>query len=161
MDKPSRLYDAEPNRDPISGTPGAHPVGTGIGAALGGAAAGAVTGTAAGPLGTLVGAALGAIVGGLAGQSVAETIDPTSEDAYWRDSFTLRPYASNGDSFHDFAPAYRYGATAYSRYPGRQFDELDVDLSRGWSSVRGTSALDWSRARDAARDAWIRAGGPR
>ncbi len=160
MSNPSKIYDAEPNRDPISGAPGAHPVGTGIGAALGGAAAGAVTGTAAGPLGTLVGAALGAIVGGLAGKSVAETIDPTSEDAYWRDSFTLRPYATNGDSFDEFRPAYGYGAAAFSRYPGRGFDDLEVDLARGWITERGRSNLEWARAREAARDAWLRAGGP-
>jgi len=52
------------NRDPISGEPGAHPIGTGIGAAGGGAAAGAATGmavgTVAGPVGTAVGAAVGA-----------------------------------------------------------------------------------------------------
>ena len=42
------------NRDPITGAPGAHPVGTGIGAAAGGVAAGAAAGTvAAGPIGAL------------------------------------------------------------------------------------------------------------
>ena len=158
MNSPSKIYDAEPNRDPISGAPGAHPVGTGIGAALGGAAAGAVTGTAAGPIGTLVGAALGAIVGGLAGKSVAETIDPTSEDAYWRDNFALRPYAS-GASFDDYGPAYGYGVAAFTRYPGRSFDDLDLDLSRDWTPARGRSNLEWARARDAARDAWMRVGG--
>src|SRR5579862_6674715 len=56
------------NRDPITGTPGAHPVGVGIGAAVGGLAAGAAAGTlAAGPVGTVVGAAVGAVMGGLGG----------------------------------------------------------------------------------------------
>ena len=40
------------NRDPITGEPGSHPVGTGVGAA-GGAAAGAVVGSVFGPIGTL------------------------------------------------------------------------------------------------------------
>lgn len=157
---PGKLYNAEPNLDPITGAPGSHPIGTGIGAVVGGAAAGAVTGTAAGPLGTIVGAALGAIVGGLAGKSVAETIDPTSEVAYWRDTFTERSYASNGDRFDDFAPAYGYGITAFQRYPGRRFDELDVELSREWRAARGASTLEWERAREAALDAWVRVGGP-
>ena len=102
---PDKPYDAEPNRDPITGAPGAHPIGTGIGAAVGGAAAGAITGTAAGPVGTLVGAALGAIVGGLAGKSVAETIDPTSEVAYWRENFSERSYVADGATFGDYEPA--------------------------------------------------------
>jgi outer membrane lipoprotein SlyB len=69
------------HRDPISGAPGAHPVGTGLGAALGGAAAGAVAGGIVGPVGTAVVAAVGAVIGGLAGKDFAETIDPTREDA--------------------------------------------------------------------------------
>jgi outer membrane lipoprotein SlyB len=66
------------NLDPITGAPGAHPVGVGLGAAVGGIAAGAAAGTiAVGPLGTVVGAAVGAIAGGLGGKSVAEHFDPT------------------------------------------------------------------------------------
>ena len=157
MRNDDRLYVAEPNRDPITGEPGAHPVGTGIGAALGGAAAGAVTGTAAGPLGTIVGAALGAIVGGLAGKSAAEAIDPTAEDTYWRNNFMHRPYGRDA-SYDDYGPAYVYGVYAYHRFPGRGFDEVETDLSRDWAAARGRSNLEWARAREAARDAWSRLG---
>ncbi len=153
---PSTLYDAEPNRDPITGAPGAHPVGTGLGAVLGGALAGAVTGSAAGPAGTLVGTALGAIVGGLAGKSVAESIDPTIEVDYWRDNFAQRPYAAQAQGFEEYAAAYRYGVTAHTRYPARRFDDVEVELARGWIDARGVSDLEWGRARLAARDAWQR-----
>ncbi|MEO8855997.1 MAG: hypothetical protein ABI343_03315 [Burkholderiaceae bacterium] len=159
MNDKSTLYVAEPNRDPLTGEPGAHPMGTGIGAALGGAAAGAVTGTAAGPLGTVVGAALGAIVGGLAGKSAAEAIDPTSEDLYWRDHFVHRPYAQ-GATFDDYGPAYGYGVHAVGRHPGRRFEDVEAELARDWDSARGRSRLEWARAREAARDAWMRVGGP-
>jgi hypothetical protein len=72
----------ETNPDPITGSPGAHPVGVGIGAAAGGIAAGAAAGTfAAGPVGTVVGAAIGAVVGGLAGKGAAESMNPTQEVA--------------------------------------------------------------------------------
>ena len=76
--------EAGTNRDPITGAPGAHPVGVGLGAAAGGIAggiaAGAAVGTvAAGPVGTVVGAAVGAIAGGLGGKAVAEHFDPTVE----------------------------------------------------------------------------------
>ena len=72
------LGQGSANRDPITGTPGAHPVGTGVGAAAGGVAAGAAVGSVAGPVGTVVGAAVGAVAGGLAGKGVAEKIDPTT-----------------------------------------------------------------------------------
>lgn len=69
------------NLDPLSGEPGAHPVGTGLGAAAGGMAAGAAAGTVVGPVGTVLGAAAGAVVGGLAGKGVAEKVDPTKDGA--------------------------------------------------------------------------------
>jgi hypothetical protein len=143
------------NRDPLTGTPGAHPVGTGIGAVAGGVAAGAAAGTVAGPVGTAVGAAVGAVVGALAGKGIAEQIDPTREDAYWRDNYRTRPYAS-GASYDDFGPAYAYGVSSFQRYPGRSFDDVESDLSRDWSSVRGKSSLAWERAKHATRDAWNR-----
>lgn len=55
------------NRDPITGTPGAHPLGTGAGAVFGGLS-GAALGTAAGPIGAVIGAAAGAVMGGLVGK---------------------------------------------------------------------------------------------
>lgn len=145
------------NRDPITGTPGAHPVGTGVGAAVGGAVAGAATGTVAGPVGTVVGAAVGAVLGGLAGKSVAERIDPTVEDAYWRDNYSRRPYVESGTSYDDYGPAYGYGVSEFARDPDRRsFDEVEPELGRNWESRRGESALDWDRAKHATRDAWQR-----
>jgi len=146
------------NRDPLSGALGAHPVGTGVGAALGGAAAGAATGTVAGPVGTVIGAAVGAIAGGLAGKGVAEVIDPTQEDAYWRENYSSRPYVSAESKYDDYGPAYLYGVEAFSKNPNRQFDDVQSDLGRDWDSARGKSSLDWDRARSATRDAWDRLG---
>jgi ElaB/YqjD/DUF883 family membrane-anchored ribosome-binding protein len=75
-----KIERPETNPDPITGAPGAHPVGVGLGAAAGGIAAGAAAGTfAAGPIGTVVGAAIGAVVGGLAGKGAAESMNPTQE----------------------------------------------------------------------------------
>src|SRR2546423_536055 len=90
------------NRDPISGAPGAHPIGTGVGAAAGGMAAGAAAGTVAGPIGTAIGAAVGAVVGGLAGKGIAEKIDPTLEEAYWRENYIRRPYVTQGATYDDY-----------------------------------------------------------
>ena len=148
MNETTTTRGTDANRDPISGAPGAHPVGTGVGAALGGAAAGAATGT-------VVGAAIGAVVGGLAGKGVAEAVDPTREDAYWRENYKNRPYVSGG-SYDDFGPAYAYGVSSYGRYSGRKFDEVEADLSRDWNNARGKSSLSWDRAKNATRDAWDR-----
>ena len=148
--------DGNANLDPITGAPGAHPIGTGVGAALGGAAAGAAAGTVVGPVGTVIGAAVGAIVGGLAGKGVAEKIDPTIEQTYWRENYKDRPYVDSANTFDDYGPAYGYGVDARSKHPGRSFDEVESDLSRDWNGARGKSSLGWDRARNATRDAWDR-----
>jgi len=147
--------DRDANRDPITGAPGSHPIGTGLGAVAGGMAAGAAAGTVVGPVGTAIGAAVGAIAGGLAGHGVAELVDPTAEDAYWRESYTSRPYVQ-GDSYDDFGPAYRYGVSSYGRYRGQSFDDVEGDLRRDWDTARGTSSLEWDRAKLAAKDSWQR-----
>jgi hypothetical protein len=144
--------------DPISGAPGAHPVGTGVGAMAGGAAAGAAIGAIAGPVGALVGVAVGAVVGGLAGKGVAEMIDPTAEEAYWRTNYASRPYVAAGASYDDYGPAFSHGVKAQREHRGKAFDEIDSALARDWPKARGTSTLDWDAARHASRDAWHRAG---
>ena len=159
MDNSDDTLDDEANRDPITGAPGSHPVGTGIGAALGGAAAGAVAGTVVGPVGTIVGAAVGAVVGGLAGKGVAEVIDPTREDVYWRNNYGSRPYIERDSNYSDYAPAYALGVDAFTRYPGRTFDEAEPEISRQWNTGAGASTLRWDSARHAARDAWNRVNG--
>ena len=147
--------EGSPNRDPLSGEQGAHPVGVGLGAA-GAGAAGAAIGSVAGPIGTAVGAVIGAVAGGLVGKGVAEAVDPTIEDAYWRDNYGSRPYAAAGTSYDDYAPAYRYGWESRGRHAGRSFDEVETDLARDWTNQSTPSRLTWAQARPATRDAWER-----
>ena len=146
----------EENRDPITGAPGAHPVGTGIGAAAGGVAAGAAIGSVAGPVGTAVGAAAGAIAGGLAGKAVAEKIDPTAEEAYWRENYERQSYYESGMTYDDYGPAYSLGYESRARYPGGRFEDVENDLARDYQARRGRSRLSWDRAKHAARAAWDR-----
>jgi hypothetical protein len=148
------------NRDPITGEPGAHPVGTGVGAVTG-AAAGAAVGAAGGPVGAVVGGAVGAIVGGLAGHGVAEQVNPTAEDAHWRERYASRDYVEKDRPYEEYQPAYRYGWESRARHPERTWDEhLERDLERGWEKERGASGLDWQEARPATRDAWERLSAP-
>lgn len=149
----------DPNLDPISGAPGAHPVGTGVGAAVGGAAAGAAIGTVAGPVGTAVGAAAGAVIGGLAGKGIAEAIDPTAESAYWEANYASRPYVNAGTAYAEYEPAYRYGWESRARYADRRWDEVSAELAADWPQRAGSSGLSWDRAGPAVRDAWHRLDG--
>src|SRR6187431_3838268 len=96
------------NRDPITGAPGAHPVGVGVGT-TGGALAGAAVGAVGGPVGSAVGAIVGGVAGGLAGKAAGEAVNPTAEETYWRDSYSKESYYEAGRSFNDYAPAYRLG----------------------------------------------------
>lgn len=144
------------NRDPITGTPGAHPVGTGLGAAAGGIAAGAAVGTVAGPIGTVVGAAVGAIVGGLAGKGLGEMFDPTVEDAHWQSNYSKEPYYQTGMSYDDYAPAYRTGYEGRAKYTGRKYNDIERELETDYNTVRGKSKLGWEKAKGATRAAWDR-----
>ena len=154
----SDVRKGDANRDPISGAPGAHPVGTGVGAA-GGAAAGAAIGAVGGPVGALVGGAIGAVAGGLAGKGAAEAINPTVEDAYWRENYSTRPYATADRGYEYYQPAYRYGWESRAKFSGKNFDDVAPDLQKNWTSARGSSKMEWSEARSAISDAWHRPAG--
>jgi hypothetical protein len=146
---------ADANRDPITGSPGAHPVGTGVGAA-GGGAAGAAIGAIGGPVGAAVGLVAGAVAGGLAGKGVAEKIDPTVEDAYWKANYSKQKYVDRDAPYTAYQPAYRTGYVGRSRFPDKTFEEVELDLQRDYEKSRGQSGLSWDKARLATRDAWHR-----
>ena len=149
-------HEKDLNADPITGAPGSHPVGTGVGAA-GGAAAGAAIGAVGGPAGAFVGGAIGAVAGGLLGKGVAEGIDPTVEETYWRENHTNRPYYEDNYSYdEDYLPAYRYGWETRAKHHDKRFDDVDSDLERGWDHAKDKSRLDWEKAKVATRDAWHR-----
>jgi hypothetical protein len=153
------------NPDPISGTAGAHPLGTGIGAA-GGAAAGASIGAVAGPMGAALGTLVGAVAGGLAGKGAAEAIHPTDptitaqsanpvvEDDYWRRNYASRSYVTPGATYETYRMAYQFGWEGYRRYHGRAFADVESSLRRDWERL--DREMSWEVARHATRDAWHR-----
>lgn len=148
------------NPDPITGEPGAHPVGTGIGAAGAGAAGAAIGGVVGGPIGAVVGAAIGSVVGGLVGKSAAEAVNPTQEDEYWRSNHTSRPYVEPNRTYDDYAPAYKAGYEGFGRYADSEktFEEIEPDLKRDYETTHAATgnALPWDKAREASRDAYMR-----
>jgi hypothetical protein len=147
--------DRDLNPDPITGEPGSHPVGVGVGTA-GGAAAGAALGAAGGPVGAVVGAVAGGLAGAAAGKAAAEAIDPTAEDAYWRENHPRQEWADQDYTYDDYRPAYRVGYQTAAEGRGRTYDDVESDLERRWESDKGESRLDWVRAKSAVRAGWHR-----
>lgn len=155
---PDRKDDGNANRDPLTGEPGAHPVGTGLGAAGGAAAGAAVGGALGGPIGAVVGGAIGALGGGAGGHAAAEAVNPTIEDEYWRSNWSNRPYADRSRSYEHYQPAYRLGWESRERYRDRRWEDVEHDLAGEWNQqrARDRETLKWDEARLAARDAWQR-----
>ncbi|HZF11172.1 MAG TPA: hypothetical protein VFE33_20460 [Thermoanaerobaculia bacterium] len=141
------------DREP--GEIGSHPVGTGVGAAGGAATGAAIGGAVGGPAGALVGAAIGGIAGGFAGKGIAEAVNPTEEDAYWRANYGSRPYAQ-GKSYDELRPAYEYGWNSRVEHHGRHWNEAETDIQRGWETAKDKSRLGWHEAKGAVQDAWNR-----
>jgi hypothetical protein len=154
------VVETSSNKDPITGAPGSHPVGTGLGSA-GGAAAGAALGAAVGgPVGAVIGGVAGAVAGGAAGHAAGEALDPTAEVAFWRATYGTRPYYRNERRFEDLEPAYRYGwERAAASKAGQKFEEVESDLERTWPTARGNSPYEWNEVRDATLDSWTRVHG--
>ncbi len=145
------------NHDPITGEPGSHPVGTGVGA-LGAGAAGLAVGAIGGPVGAVIGGIAGAVGGAYAGKGVAESINPTEEDAHWQAHYRHTSYFENDYEYADYAPAYRVGYEGFGRYgvEDRDYHEVEPSLQQDYTQARGGSRLEWEKAKAATRDAWER-----
>ena len=161
-DAPVTDEDHAVNPDPITGEPGSHPVGTGAGALAGGATGVAIGAAIGGPIGAPVGAVIGGIVGavggGYAGKGIAESINPTEENAFWESNYRGASYYEDDYDYTDYSPAYRTGYEGYGRYAasGRDYKDVESDLERDYTSNRGSSRLGWDKAKTATRDAWDR-----
>jgi hypothetical protein len=81
-----------------------------------------------------------------------------TEDEYWRESFSSRPYASADRDYTYYRPAYEFGTSAASRYSGRDWTEVEPELEREWPRHH-TGGTAWSEIKAAARDAWDRVRG--
>ncbi len=146
----------ELNQDPITGTNGSHPVGTGVGAASGGLAGAAVGMALGGPAASVIGATVGAVVGGLTGSSAAEAVNPTSEEIYWRETFIREPYVTKGRDFEYYAPGFRAGWEGRVRNDGRTFDLAEADLEAAYNLSKTEIDPKWVEVKPAARAAWDR-----
>jgi len=92
----------------------------------------------------------------VAGNTIAESIDPAAEEAYWRENYSSRPNVNREVSFNEYRPAYSYGVDAHRRYEGQSFEQAEPELMRDWDRVKGMSSLTWENAKHAVRDSWQR-----
>ena len=82
-----------------------------------------------------------------------------TEDNYWEENFSSRPYALGPDYYDRFRPAYRYGFESARHNLGRSWDDAEPDLREGWDHYRGESSSAWEEIKAAVRDAWDRVTG--
>src|SRR2546428_6734990 len=147
----SRKSGAHPDpehQDPITHTPGAHPVGVGAGAASAGAAGAAIGGAMGGPIGAVVGAAVGAVAGGLGGKAAAESVSPTLENTWWRDNYATRPYAKSEEPYETYQPAYRYGWGARVMAGDRRGGGSEAPIEARRATAPGASPLQAAGPQD-------------
>ncbi|MDN4059261.1 YsnF/AvaK domain-containing protein [Massilia sp. YIM B02769] len=81
-----------------------------------------------------------------------------SDDDYYRNHFTSN-YGSTGDSYDDYAPAYSYGSemARNGKYSGRQWDDVETDLSSDWATRAGNKAgSTWAKMKAAVKHGWDR-----
>jgi len=154
--KTTTVIKGDTNLDPLTGEPGAHPVGVASGAAGGGIAGALIGAAVAGPIGAGVGAVVGVVSGGLAGKGAAEAINPTTEHEFWRKEYWNRPYFTHGTPYEQYGPAFQYGWESFPIHTGKTFNEVEAQLGRDWESRRGKSQLSWNHAKGATHDAWER-----
>jgi len=81
-----------------------------------------------------------------------------TEDNYWFENFTSRPYAVGPDYYDRFRPGYRYGFESAQHHVGRQWDDAEPDLREGWERYphRGENPTAWDEIKAAVKDAWDR-----
>ena len=84
-----------------------------------------------------------------------------TEDEYWRTNFRSRPYASENFDYDHYRPGYMYGYEAAHRYKDRDWNEIELDLSRSWNAWEHRGQSTWQQVKNAVHDAWDRVTGAR
>ena len=117
---------------------------------ISGVLAGAAAGSVVGPVGTVIGGIVGAMGGWWAGRAVAEasTALTTDDDTYYRKHYESSPNRVADRGYDDMKPAYYLGhmASRHPDYKNRSFNDIEADLSRGFTSDKKYGSWDAARA---------------
>ena len=89
------------------------------------------------------------------------TVDWGTEDAYWRENFGARPYATADRGYEYYRPAYEYGVESARTFRSRNWEEAEPELRHGWefSNKDKPGSSKWEDVKHAVRDAWDRVTG--
>ena len=90
------------------------------------------------------------------GKEPTRYMSKSEEENYWREQHAKQPYADKERPFEQYAPAYRVGAEAAQKYPGKKFEEIENEVILDYQRAEVGSALPWDHARHAVRAAWAR-----
>jgi|SRR5919106_2994166 hypothetical protein len=85
-------------------------------------------------------------------------VDPEKEAAYWREHHPKQAYAKNY-SYEQFEHAYRTGYSAFLKYPGKKFDEVEESVAADYDTEKPGSALPYDTVRPAISSVWDRMAG--
>ena len=158
---PEKTADLPPygsrNADPVTDTPGSHPIEVGAGAVLGGAASGMAAGIVGGPVGVVVGAVIGAVAGGYAGKGVGELVDPTTQDNWLCEHLDGNDLKPTDDEMPWYRAAYRFGVQAAHRHPDQPFSQAEPTLKGDWATSGVDTDKTWDEARHTVRAGYERA----
>jgi hypothetical protein len=141
------VFKENRNPDPITGEPGFHPIGTVAGGASG-AMTGAAIGTIGGPVGVILGAAAGGLVGGLAGDVLAELLNPSDIDEYWRAEFE-KGAGISAQSYEEVKNELYFGTQGRLRYgkSAPPWNEVEPDLAKLWRASPLWTGEEWQQVR--------------
>ncbi len=88
----------------------------------------------------------------------APTTLPTewpTQDTYWQQNFSTRPYYQTGMTYDVYWPAYLYGTNAYIQFKGQLWDAgLGQLLQSHWSVMQPNTNLTWTQVAPAVKDAY-------
>jgi hypothetical protein len=123
-----------------------------------GAVGGMSLGIAGGPVGLVIGGIAGAVGGWWAGHEIAKALTNDDEAAFKTHYETSHTHLADR-RYEDVRPAYVAGHLAGRNpdYTGRTFDEIEVDLRRGWNDETSKKFGEWPAVRGYARTAYERA----
>ncbi|MEO7965690.1 MAG: hypothetical protein ABIT38_17405 [Gemmatimonadaceae bacterium] len=98
---------------------------------------------------------------GKTGSRGSAASDWTSEESYWRNNWSSRPYAAADRTFDNYRPGYRYGYESANQMKGRSWSDAENDLRSGWDTYahRGEGRSTWEQIKHSVKDAWERVTG--
>ncbi len=104
--------------------------------------------------GAVGGAMVGGVFGGLAGKGIAEAVNPTEVDEYWKQNYKTRSYIEPSTPYETYQPAYRYGYEARTKFADQDFASVEPELRSDWEKSKTSSGMAWDKAKPAIRDSF-------